>query len=138
MIVSRGGGGLPINVNGVDVTKALSAGGGAPVPFFPDVTSPADRIAGQPLGTFPQFKPPIISTGVAALFDESGNLWVARERVHGDPVPHFDVIAEGKGVIARVNLPSGTRLVGFGKNSVYLARAEDGSDWLERYEMPKM
>jgi hypothetical protein len=37
-----------------------------------------------------------------------------------------------------VNLPVGTRLLGFGKNTVYLARNDEGSDWLERYAMPKM
>jgi hypothetical protein len=96
------------------------------------------NFADMPLGKFPETKPPILSTGVVAIFDNNGNLWVARERVHGDAVPHYDVITEGKGVVARVNLPPGTRLVGFGKNAVYLARDEDGSDWLERYAMPKM
>ncbi len=122
-----------IVINGSDVTSAVTGAGGAQV-----VTPGAMNFGDMPFGKFPETKPPIVSSGVVAMFDNAGNLWVARERVHGDVVPHYDVIAEGKGVIGHVNLPIGTRLVGFGKNAVLLAREEDGSDWLERYTMPKM
>ena len=128
-----GGGGQRVVINGMDVTAAATGAGGTQV-----MTPGAINFADLPIGKFPETKPPILSTGVTALFDNAGNLWVARERAHGDAVPHYDVIAEGKGVIGHVNLPVGTRLVGFGKSSVFLAREEDGSDWLERYSMPKM
>ena len=75
-----------------------------------------------PAENFPATKPalPTSITNIV-LFDASGMLWVPREHVRGDVVPHYDVIAEGKGIVAHVNLPTGTRLIGFGKNAVYLA-----------------
>ena len=75
------------------------------------------RMADIPAANFPAAKPAVPSSGtiVAAAFDANGMLWVARERVHGDVVPHYDVIAEGKGVVGHVNLPPKSRLVGFGK-----------------------
>jgi hypothetical protein len=131
-MVAGGGAGQRLIVNGVDVTSS-TAGGDTKI-MSAGSFNPAD----MPFGTFPDRKPAILTAGVVAMFDNNGMLWVARERVRGDAVPHYDVIAEGKGVVARVNFPTGTRLVGFGKNAVYLARDEDGSDWLERYAMPKM
>jgi hypothetical protein len=129
-------GGQRMVINGTDVTAAATGTGGA---AGSGVAVPgAFNFADMPFGAFPATKPAILSSGVVAMFDNNGNLWVARERVHGDAVPHYDVIAEGKGVVARINLPTGTRLVGFGKNAVFLARDDEGSDWLERYAMPKM
>jgi hypothetical protein len=130
---SAGGGAQRIVINGTDVTAAATGSAGTKV-----VTPGAINFAEMPLGKFPDYKPPMPGSGIVAMFDKDGNLWVARERARGDAVPHYDVIAEGKGVVARVNLPTGARLVGFGKNAVYLAREEDGSDWLERYAMPRM
>ena len=126
-------GGQRVVINGTDVTAAATGAGGNAV-----AAPAAFNFADLPFGAFPATKPAILSSGVVAMFDYGGNLWVARERVHGDAVPHYDVIAEGKGVVAHVNLPTGTRLVGFGKNAVFLARDDEGSDWLERYAMPKM
>ena len=128
-----GGGGQRMIIDGTDVTSSAAGGGNARV-MSAGTFNPAD----MPFGAFPDRKPVILTAGVVAIFDGNGNLWVARERARGDAVPHYDVIAEGKGIVARVNLPSGTRLVGFGKNAVYLARDDEGSDWLERYPMPKM
>jgi hypothetical protein len=49
----------------------------------------------------------------------------------------YDVF-DGTGKLARhVMLPDDTRLVGFGKNSVYLVRIDDDDlQWLERYRRP--
>jgi hypothetical protein len=136
MVMGGGGGGMTFTRT---MTDSGSAGGGAN--GAKTITNPAFNPADIPM-VFPDMKPPMPSSGVTAMFDLNGNLWVARERVHGDAVPHYDIIAEGKGLIARINLPVGTRLVGFGKNAIYLARSEDTttgpSDWLERYAMPKM
>ena len=146
-IVMMGGGGgsgtVMVGGAGMDVAvvrgamEAKAAGGAAGdtkvvsnAPF-----NPADLKFGE----FPAYKPPMPALGnTVAMFDGNGNLWVARSTTRGDNVPHYDVIAEGKGLVGRVNLPEGTRLLGFGKNSVYVARSDEGSDWLERYAMPRM
>lgn len=138
---SGGGGGAPIIMGGgsgifvreISASEAKGAVGDTKVMNSASI-NPADL----PWGDFPEAKPPIPSSGIAAMFDANGNLWVARTGKVGDAVPHFDVIAEGKGLIGHVDLPKGTRLLGFGKNAVYVARSEEGSDWLERYAMPKM
>lgn len=147
--IGGGGGGAPVMMSGggdvafsrmasTDSAARVAGGNGTRT-----ITNAPFNPADIPM-VFPDVKPPMPSpsSGVTAIFDLNGNLWVARERVHGDAVPHYDVIAEGKGLIARINLPVGTRLVGFGKNAVYLARSDDTStgpsDWLERYAMPKM
>ena len=149
VIMGGGGGGgmssgtVMVGGAGMDVAvargavEAKSAGGAAGdtkvvsnAPF-----NPADLKFAE----FPAYKPPMAGNGnTVAMFDGNGNLWVARSTTRGDNVPHYDVIAEGKGLIGKVNLPEGTRLLGFGKNSVYLARSDEGSDWLERYAMPKL
>lgn len=150
VIMGGGGGGAPVMVSGAGgmsvggmITREITAAsgdstrranGGNTMVMNGAITNPADI----PWGEFPEAKPPIPSFGTVAMFDGSGNLWVARNGKVGDATPHYDVIAEGKGLVGRVDLPKGTRLLGFGKNAVYLARNEEGSDWLERYAMPKM
>ena len=145
VVVMGGGGGAPVMMgsgSGVfvrELTAADAAKGGAGAAGDTKViTNAAFNPADLKFGEFPSYKPPMPQGNNVAMFDANGNLWVARSTVHGDAVPHYDVIAEGKGLIGRVNLPSGTRLLGFGKNVVYLARTEEGSDWLERYTMPKL
>ena len=153
VMIGGGGGGAPVFIGG-----GGDAGRGAPLPSgdsasrvagapmtaadpqrMKDAMANMAKMADVPAENFPATKPALPSMGGAiAMFDANGNLWVARERVRGDAVSKYDVIAEGKGIVAQVKLPADTRLVGFGKGVVYLARAEEGSDWLERYAMPKM
>jgi hypothetical protein len=102
-------------------------GAGQPITF-----NPADI----PIAPFPETKPAIPSSGVVAAFDPNGTLWVARERVRGDNAPKYDLIVEGKGIVGRVKLPANTRIVGFGKGGVYLARVDGDAEWLERYPLP--
>ena len=149
IVMGGGGGGAPMMVGGAGgsvgqmITREIGAassdsarraGGGNTTVMNGANINPADL----PWGDFPDVKPPIPSQGTVAMFDATGNLWVARTGKVGDPVPHYDVIAEGKGLIGHVDLPKGTRLLGFGRNAVYLARNDEGSDWLERYAMPKL
>jgi len=142
MMGGGGGGGAPVMMGGggggmvIRELSAASAAGGAGGNQV--MTTGSINPADLPWGDFPEAKPPIPATGNAAVFDASGNLWIARTSKVGDAVPHYDVVAEGKGLIGRVNLPTGTRLLGFGKGVVYLARTDEGSDWLERYAMPKL
>jgi len=151
-----GGGGAPVIISGGDrvaVESARGAAGGGPPGAPPGPMTAADsqrmkdalanmaKMADIPAENFPATKPAIPSGGNAAamaMFDVNGMLWVPRERVRGDAIPKYDIIAEGKGIVAQVKLPAGTRLLGVGKGVVYLGRTEDGSDWLERYAMPKV
>ena len=152
-----GGGGAPVFFGG-GAGAPVAAGGGPPAstgdgrggrgPVTPmtaadsqrmkDAMAQMAKMADVPAENFPATKPAMPSGGTnIATFDANGMLWVARERARGDANPRYDIIAEGKGIVAQVKLPADTRLVGFGKGVVYLARTEDGSDWLERYPMPK-
>jgi hypothetical protein len=137
-----GGGGNAVFItrtgDGAAATASAGPPGGAPG---------AGRGAGQPItfnpadipiAPFPDTKPAIPSSGVVAAFDPNGTLWVARERVRGDNAPKYDLIVEGKGIIGQVKLPANTRIVGFGKNGVYLARVDGDAEWLERYALPKI
>jgi hypothetical protein len=154
---AAGASGAPVVISGGDRVAveggARGAAGGPPGGPPPGPMTAADsqrmkdaianmaKMADIPAENFPATKPAVPSGGNAAamaMFDMNGMLWVPRERVRGDAVPKYDIVAEGKGIVAQVKLPAGTRLLGFGKGVVYLGRTEDGSDWLERYAMPKV
>jgi hypothetical protein len=108
----------------------------APSPI--DMKAVIDKMAAQPLATFPAYKPPVPQNlQYTVMFDGTGMLWVPRDHARGDQVQTYDVVAEGKGLVGRVRIPQGVRLVGFGKGVVYFARAENGDEWLERYAAPK-
>lgn len=81
--------------------------------------------------TWPAVKPPFLVGAVHVAPD--GRVWVLRTRAHDDPVPVYDVFDGAGRVAERIALPAGTRLVGFGRGTVYLART-DGDDlvWLAR------
>ncbi len=104
---------------------AIASGGPAVKPTLP------------PIGPFPATKPPITAGSTTAMFDAGGMLWIARSRAHDDHVPHYDVVAEGRGLVAHVDLPEGTRIVAFGPGVVYLAHPDGDQDYLERYALPK-
>ena len=102
---------------------AGSGGGGRlPPPPPPD----ADEME------WPEVKPPF--TASAALVTPEGEAWVRRTVPAGEKRPHYDIFdAQGR-LVAKVVLPEGTRLVGFGKDVAYLVRTdEDGLEWLGRY-----
>ncbi|HEY3933240.1 MAG TPA: hypothetical protein VGL65_01345 [Gemmatimonadales bacterium] len=131
---SSAGGAAPAPAGGVPATAG--AAGSAPTPV--DMKAMIDKMAAEPLATFPAYKPPMPANAQSlVMFDASGMLWIPRERVRGDQIQTYDVIAEGKGLVEKVKIPPGTRLVGFGKGAVYLARAENGDEWLERYAAPR-
>ncbi|MBK9980488.1 MAG: hypothetical protein IPP20_21710 [Gemmatimonadetes bacterium] len=53
--------------------------------------------------------------------------------MHDDPVPTYDVFDGAGRVVERVALPPATRLIGFGKGTLYLARTDDDEVvWLQR------
>jgi len=132
-----GGGSIQIFTRG--------SGDGGAVPASSSAANGGGRGTGQamtfnpadiPIAPFPETKPAILSSGIVAAFDPNGTLWVARERVRGDNTPKYDLIVEGKGIVGQVKLPANTRIVGFGKSGVYLARVDGDAEWLERYALP--
>lgn len=89
-----------------------------------------------PEPTFAETKPPF--TGNASvLATPEGEVWVLRTRRAGDKVPVYDVF-DGAGRLARkVALSPGSRVVGFGRNSVYVVRTdEDDLEYIQRYARP--
>jgi hypothetical protein len=84
---------------------------------------------------WPEYKPPFPAGGVQVA--PNGELWLLRSRPGDDPTPVYDVFDGAGRLIRHVLLPEDTRLVGFGKNSVYLVRIDDDDlQWLERYRRP--
>ena len=113
--------------------------GGAPPPTGNKASgSSAARISSaeirammNPDMTWPAVKPPFLDGAVQ--IDPTGRVWVLRTRAHDDSIPTFDVFDAGGQVTERVVLPKRTRLVGFGRSVVYLARTdEDDLVWLQR------
>jgi hypothetical protein len=78
---------------------------------------------------------PAFRTGTARV-DHTGRLWVERYGAVGDPVV-YDLFDERGELVARVRLPEGRRVVGFGGDAVYVVRVDElGLNWLEVYDMP--
>lgn len=83
---------------------------------------------------WPEVKPAFAATG--AVVSPDGALWVERYGPAGAPRT-FDVFASNGGLTARVILPPGRRLVGFGKGVMYLAwNDEFDLQYLERHRRP--
>ena len=90
----------------------------------------------MPEPEYPEFKPPF--PGRSAWVAPDGNFWLLRSRMGGDPVPTLDVF-DGRGaLVGKVTIPKDRRIVGFGKNSVYMAKTDsDDLQWLERYSLSR-
>lgn len=83
---------------------------------------------------WPEHLPPFLAN--AAIFAPDGMLWVRRTGAANDPLT-FDVIDGSGTVVQRVALPPRSRLVGFGKTSLYVVRLdEDDLQYLRRYPLP--
>jgi hypothetical protein len=90
--------------------------------------------ADMPEPEYPEFKPPFPARGAWVAPD--GRLWLLRTRVGGDPNPTFDVFDARGALVGKVTIPKDRRIVGFGRNSVYMAKTDsDDLQWLERYEL---
>lgn len=83
---------------------------------------------------WPRQLPPFLPGAVHV--SSEGRLWVQRTTAAGAPSV-FDVFSDSGAVVARVQLPPGRRLVGFGRGVVYLAGLNDDElEVLERYRIP--
>jgi hypothetical protein len=110
------------------VFVSAGPGGGSRTPGPPPVDMPEPE--------YPEFKPPF--PGRSAWVAPEGNLWLLRSRLGGDPVPILDVF-DGRGIlVGKVTIPRDRRIVGFGRNSVYMAKTDsDDLQWLERYTLSR-
>lgn len=73
----------------------------------------------------------------AVWFASDGMLWVQRATRSG-ALPLYDIFDNTARRIFQLELPPRTKLVGFGRGTVYLARVdEDGLHYLQRYALPK-
>ena len=89
----------------------------------------------DPSLTWPTHMPPFLAG--AARVAPDGTLWVLRTRAHDDRVPTYDLFDPAGALTGRMALPRDTRLLGFGKGTVYLIRVdEDDLQWIERYRLP--
>jgi hypothetical protein len=85
---------------------------------------------------WPAVLPPFLSG--AAVFAPDGMLWVQRTGAAEDP-PAFDLIAGNGAVSRRVLLAKRSKLLGFGKGVVYVARIdEDDLQYVQRYRLPSV
>jgi hypothetical protein len=73
----------------------------------------------------------------AVVVAPGGEAWVLRTRPAGDKVPTCDVFNKAGALVKKVALNPNSRVVGFGKGTVYVARTdEDDLQWLQRYTRP--
>ena len=99
-------------------------------------TAPA---VGQPEPEFEATMPPFVGgPGGAAVFaTPDGEVWVARTRSASDKIPTYDVFDKTGALVKKVSLNPSSRVVGFGKGTVYVARSdEDDLQYLQRYKKP--
>lgn len=90
----------------------------------------------KPQTAWPERLPPFLAN--AASFAPDGMLWVKRTTVAGAP-PRYDVIDPAGRLVRQVVLPLRSRVVGFGKASVYVSRYDqDDLQYLQRYALPKL
>jgi hypothetical protein len=81
--------------------------------------------------SWPAVKPPFLADAMHVAPD--GRVWVLRTRAHDDPIPTYDIFDADGRLAARRSLPPRSRLVGFGRTAIYLARSDDDDLlWLDR------
>lgn len=94
---------------------------------------PGAVAAAQEEPKWPEAKPPFTGRDAVQVTPE-GQVWVARTRKAGDPTPVYDVFDASGSLAGQVTLRPRSRVVGFGKGTVYVARSdEDDLQYLERY-----
>jgi hypothetical protein len=85
---------------------------------------------------FAETMPPFTGRGSVAATPD-GEVWVLRTRSASDKVPVYDVFDKTGTLVKKVSLNPNSRVVGFGKGTVYVARTDDDDlQWLQRYKRP--
>lgn len=120
----KGGGGQRIVIGGPP--GGGGGGGGGPANFTP------------PPPEFNDTKPPFDGAGGnSVLGTPDGEVWVLRTRTAEDKIPTYDVFDKTGALVKKVSLNPGSRVVGFGKGTVYVVRTdEDDLQYLQRFKKP--
>ena len=110
---------------------------GRVIPYTPVKVTDADkkkRPANGPEPEWPAVKPPFAYNGVLAGTD--GNVWIPRYAPAEDTRSHYDVVDRRGAVVARVDVPNGGKIVGFGAKSIYVVRIDDDDlQYLQRFPL---
>lgn len=89
---------------------------------------------------FADTKPPFVAGpggGGSVAVTPEGEVWVLRTRPAGDKIPTYDVFDRSGTLVKKVSLNPSSRVIGFGKGSVYVVRTdEDDLQYLQRYARP--
>jgi hypothetical protein len=84
--------------------------------------------------TWPEAKPPFEG---AVSIATTGEVWIRTSQRAGVTTALYDVVDARGQLVARIQLPEGRRLIGFGKGTLYTVnRDADDLEWLERYRLP--
>jgi hypothetical protein len=84
---------------------------------------------------FEETMPPFGQAGVLGTPD--GEVWVLRNRPASDKSPTYDVFDKTGALVKKVSLQPNSRVVGFGKGTVYVAKSdEDDLQYLQRFKRP--
>ena len=112
----------------------ITVGGG---PGARTTTSSGPAVGG-PEPEFEETMPPFLGQGGSnVLATPDGEVWVLRTRPASDKVPSYDVFDRTGAVVKKVTLAPNSRVVGFGKGTVYVARSdEDDLQYLQRFAKP--
>jgi hypothetical protein len=112
---ARGGGSMTTTTNGRSQTVQM------PVP--------------EP-ETWAEFKPPfVVGTAISA---PDNTLWVQRSTTAAAKDATWDVFDRSGRIVRQVVMPKRSRVVGFGKAAVYVARVDDDDlMYIGRYPMPR-
>jgi hypothetical protein len=102
-------------------------------------TTTSNAAANLPEPEFEETMPPFAGTAGSAsvLGTPDGEVWVFRTRPASDKVPSYDVFDRTGALVKKVTLNPGSRVVGFGKGTVYVARSdEDDLQYLQKFAKP--
>ena len=87
--------------------------------------------------TMPPFGAGGPGSGSSVFVSPDGEVWVLRTRPASDKIPSYDVFDRTGALSRKVTLNPNSRVVGFGKGTVYVARSdEDDLQYLQRYARP--
>jgi hypothetical protein len=126
--------GKPLAFSRVRVTDKDKAGVPNGAPAARGVPAGTAVMAGPATLDWPEFKPPFPWTGVLAGSD--GRVWVQRYGAAEDTRTHYDVIDRRGVVAARVDVPNGGHIVGFGARAIYVVRKDaDDLQYLQRFPL---
>ncbi len=90
----------------------------------------------MPAPTFAETKP-AFTGNPSVLASPDGEVWVLRTRPANDHTPVYDVFDSSGRLARKVSLARGSRVVGFGRQSVYVVRTdEDDLEYLQRFVRP--